>query len=189
MLKKISPLILCSISALIAESAYAADTANVTVSLTVTAGCQIFVGAASAAAGTASLDFGNTVTYGSGLSSTSSIQGSTGSSTLGSTNTIGVSCGSADTALAPALVLTSASNDADDLHYMASGSNKIAYTLYSSSARDTAIATGGSIALTSDSSVTRGSGWTATLYGTVTSPTAISAAGSYSDTLLLTLSY
>lgn len=193
MFKKIVVSSAMSVLALACMQAQAAETANVNVTLDVTAGCQVFVGApnSTAAVDTANLDFGDAVIYGSGLVDRASIEGATGAGALGSANTVGVSCGDngAGAALTPVLTLTSGINDDSGSRYVMDGVARVAYSVHNTAARDVAIANGDVIALTPDTTVANGDGWTATLYGKVTTPTAIPAAGNYTDTLLLTLTY
>lgn len=191
MFKKIALSSAVAALSMVGIHAQAASTANVNVSLTVAAGCEMFVGTPSSTVGSAVLSFGSVTTYGSGLLSASTIEGATGTGTVGTANTIGVSCGDngSGSALAPAVTLTSGTNDDSGTHYLSDGTNRLAYSVHNTAARNAAIDSGSAVTLTADATVTSGTGYTATLYGLVTTPSAVSIAGSYTDTLLLTLTY
>ncbi|QHI96784.1 fimbrial major subunit CsuA/B family protein [Xylophilus rhododendri] len=178
--------------ALAGFTADAATTANVNVSLSVTAGCQLFVGAASATAGSADLDLGALVNYGAGVVDRSVVDGSTGSGTAGTANVIGVSCGdNGATALTPVLTVTSGTNDLQGARRLASGTSFIGYTLHSDASTDAGslLANGDAVPLTGTAGGVGGGSSAAALFARVTDPTAVPAAGTYTDTILLTLTF
>jgi spore coat protein U-like protein len=174
---------------LTALDAMAADTAQVNVTLQVTAGCQVYVGTPSSSPtpGSVDLDFGSLAVFGQNTVGNDEVEAQTGSGAAGGANVISVACGNSSGSLTPALTLTSGINDAGSIRNLASGSDRIPYTVHSTAARDAAslIENGDAVPLTA-----AGAGLsTAVLYGKVTTPTAITTAGSYQDTLLLTLTY
>lgn len=168
--------------------ALAAETAQVNVSLQVTAGCQVYVGAPSASPtpSQVSLDFGSLNVFGGNSVDRTTVEGQTGSGAAGDTNVISVACGTGSSALTPVLTMTSGTNDDGATRNLASGTNRIPYTVHSTAARNAAslIQNGDTVPL-----VASGTASTAVLYGKVTAPEAVTTAGNYTDTLLLTLSY
>lgn len=167
-------------------------TANVDVSLNVTAGCEIFVGNEGAATGTlaqrAALAMNSVVLYGAGRISEEEVTGSTDIGAAGTGSVISVGCGNnGATPLSPTLVLTSGANDEDDQKYLSNGSEAIAYSLFSDAARTVPLTNNDQLAL---SIPAEGGSQAVAIYGEVLNPgTAITAAGTYTDTLTLTLTY
>lgn len=167
-------------------------TANVDVSLNVTAGCEIFVGEEGAATGTlaerAALTMNSVVLYGAGRISEEEVTGSTDTGAAGTGSVISVGCGNnGETALSPTLVLTSGANDVDNEKYLSNGTETIAYSLFSDASRTTPLDNGDQLPL---SIPAEGGSQAVAIYGEVPNPgTAITAAGSYTDTLTLTLTY
>ena len=169
-------------------NAYGAETAQVNVSLEVTAGCQVYVGAPSASPtpSQVSLDFGALNVFGGNSVDRTTVESQTGSGAAGDANVISVACGTGSSALTPVLTMTSGTNDNGATRNLASGTNRIPYTVHSTAARNAAslIQNGDTVPL-----VASGGASTAVLYGKVTAPEAVTTAGTYTDTLLLTLSY
>lgn len=85
----------------------------------------------------------------------------------------------------PTLTIGSGANDASGTHYMASGSNKIAYHLYSDNGRTSEIGIGQAISLGTATSTA----FNVPIYGRVSSNGAVVAAGSYTDTVQVTLAW
>lgn len=189
MFKKLSLSGAVAALALTGFSAQAADTANVNVTLDVQAGCSVFVGAPNINddADSANLDFGSVQIFGSGQVSQETIQGQTGTGGVGGANTIGVTCGDGgDNPVTPSLRVTSATNDDEGIRRLLSGTNYVPYTIHSDAARDASSVLDNGDLVPLDGSTA--SGWSAVLYGKVTDPAAIPAAGQYADTIVLTLS-
>lgn len=167
-------------------------TANVDVSLNVTAGCEIYVGEEGAATGTlaerAALTMNSVVLYGAGRISEDEVTGSTDTGAAGTGSVISVGCGNnGETALSPTLVLTSGANDVDSQKYLSNGTETIPYSLFSDASLTTPLGNGDQLALSIPAA---GGSQAVAIYGEVPNPsTAITAAGSYTDTLTLTLTY
>jgi spore coat protein U-like protein len=85
----------------------------------------------------------------------------------------------------PTLTVGTGANDASGVHYMASGSNKIAYHLYSDSGRTTEIGVNQALSLGTATSTA----FSVPIYGRVSSNGQVVAAGSYADTVQVTLSW
>ncbi|USI71600.1 Csu type fimbrial protein [Sphingomonas morindae] len=85
----------------------------------------------------------------------------------------------------PTLTVGSGANDAGGLHYMASGTNKVAYHLYSDSGRTNEIAIGQSISLGTATSTA----FNVPIFGRVSSNGAVLAAGTYTDTVQVTIAW
>lgn len=178
--------------ALTGLQANAATTANVAVTLNVTAGCQLYVGAPSAAEGTAQLELGALTTFGGGVVDRTVVDGATGDGAAGAANVIGVSCGNNGVdALTPVLTVTGGTNDDDDARRLSNGTDFIPYALHSDASGDaeSALQNGDAITLTGTAGSVGGGASAATLYARVTDPTAITAAGNYSDNIVLTLTF
>jgi len=85
----------------------------------------------------------------------------------------------------PSLTLGSGQHDNSGQRYLSTGTSSIAYRLFSDPARTQEIAVGGSIPLGSATSAAI----TVPIYGRVNSGGAVIAAGSYTDTVSVTLSW
>lgn len=85
----------------------------------------------------------------------------------------------------PTFTVGAGTNDAGGLHYMAAGSNKLAYHLYSDSGRTNEIGIGQAISLGTATSTALN----VPLYGRVNSNGAVIAAGAYTDTVQVTLAW
>ncbi|WP_454885513.1 Csu type fimbrial protein [Sphingomonas oryzagri] len=85
----------------------------------------------------------------------------------------------------PTFTVGSGANDASGVHYMASGSNKLAYHLYSDSGRTTEIGIGQPVSLGTATSTA----FNVPIYGRVSSNGAVLAAGTYTDTVQVTLAW
>ena len=83
----------------------------------------------------------------------------------------------------PTFTVGAGANDASGTHYVASGTNKIAYHLYSDSGRTSEIGIGQAISLGTATSTA----FNVPIYGRVSSNGAVVAAGSYTDTVQVTL--
>jgi spore coat protein U-like protein len=85
----------------------------------------------------------------------------------------------------PTFTVGSGLNDASGTHYMAAGSNKIAYHLYSDSGRTNEIGIGQAISLGTATSTA----FNVPIYGRVNSNGQVVAAGAYTDTVQVTLAW
>jgi spore coat protein U-like protein len=100
----------------------------------------------------------------------------------GGGNSISVLC---SPGLTPSMTIGSGAHDASSTHYMASGSNQVAYHLYSDANRSNEITIGQSISLGTAASTAL----TQPIYARVNSGGQVLAAGAYSDTVQVTLSW
>jgi spore coat protein U-like protein len=85
----------------------------------------------------------------------------------------------------PTFTVGAGNNDASGVHYMASGTNKLAYHLFSDSGRTNEIGIGQSISLGTATSTA----FNVPIYGRVSSNGAVIAAGSYTDTVQVTVAW
>jgi spore coat protein U-like protein len=192
MFKKLALTSIAAAMALTGLQATAATTANVAVSLNVTAGCLLYVGTPGEAEGTAELDLGALTTFGGGVVDRTVVDGATGEGNAGGANVIGVSCGNnGENALSPVLTVTGGTNDDDNARRLSNGADFIPYTLSSSASGDpqSVLQNGAAIALTGTADSVGGGTSAATLFARVTNPAAVTAAGSYSDNIILTLTF
>jgi spore coat protein U-like protein len=97
-------------------------------------------------------------------------------------NAISVLC---SPGLTPSMTIGSGAHDASSTHYLASGSNQVAYHLYSDSNRSNEITIGQSISLGTAASTAL----TQPIYARVNSGGQVLAAGAYTDTVQVTLSW
>lgn len=100
----------------------------------------------------------------------------------GAGNAISVLC---SPGLTPSMTIGSGAHDANSVHYLASGSNQVAYHLYTDSARSNEITIGQQISLGTASSTAL----TQPIYARVNSGGQVLAAGAYTDTVQVTLSW
>lgn len=87
--------------------------------------------------------------------------------------------------LAPALTIGSGANDTDNLRHMASGEHAVAYRLFTDAARTNEIAIGQQISLGTATSTA----FTQPIYARTNSGGRVLAAGTYVDTVQVTLSW
>jgi spore coat protein U-like protein len=97
-------------------------------------------------------------------------------------NAISVLC---SPGLTPSMTIGSGAHDANSTHYLASGSNQVAYHLYSDSSRNSEITIGQAISLGTASTTAL----TQPIYARVNSGGQVLAAGAYTDTVQVTLSW
>ena len=100
----------------------------------------------------------------------------------GAGNAISVLC---SPGLTPSLTIGSGAHDANSTHYLASGGNQVAYHLYSDSSRNNEITIGQAISLGTASTTAL----TQPIYARVNSGGQVLAAGAYTDTVQVTLSW
>jgi spore coat protein U-like protein len=87
--------------------------------------------------------------------------------------------------LTPTLTVGAGNNDASGLHYLASGSSKVAYHLYSDSGHTNEVGIGQSLSLGTATSTA----FNVPLYGRVNSNGVALAAGAYTDVVQVTLAW
>ena len=87
--------------------------------------------------------------------------------------------------LTPTLTVGAGNNDASGLHYLNSNGNKVAYHLYSDSGRTNEVGIGQSLSLGTATSTA----FNVPIYGRVSSNGQVVAAGSYTDTVQVTLAW
>lgn len=87
--------------------------------------------------------------------------------------------------LTPAMTIGAGANDRDSVRHLASGSNQVPYRLYSDSGRTSEITIGQAISLGTATTAA----FSLPIYARVNSGGTVLAAGSYSDTVQVTLSW
>lgn len=87
--------------------------------------------------------------------------------------------------LTPTLTVGAGANDSNNLRYLASGSNQVAYRLYSDSGRTSEIAIGGQLSLGTATTAA----FDVPIYARVNSGGLVLPSGSYTDTVQVTLAW
>ncbi|MFT3762903.1 MAG: spore coat protein U domain-containing protein [Pseudoxanthomonas sp.] len=163
------------VAAIAAMPAFAAtSTGSLTVKATVVSSCAVNTNTAGTVTN-AVLDFGNITTANLGSSIDADTTGSGGTSL-----TVLCSNGTNYTYYA-----NYGSNASGNQRRMANGTEMIAYDLYSNQARSTAFPTSGSTA----SATGNGSVQSYTIYGRIPALSSLPTAGTYTDTVTLTVEY